>query len=202
LANKLISILKLILAVFLFPVVAAVSLSFSKEIDTLQTNTVNYLLWGIFSFLILYHLLWEPEVIFKKGQRIVEIIFKFFAPLVRVASFCLPVYTILILIIYLLLSLIIPALKDFVNYFIFFASFFLTMHMVFTAKSLKSRESDFLKANYFFAMELIYIVNLAIIAGSFNLVFAEFSFLDFFRATCQNTQNIFSPAFNQLFMVK
>ncbi|MDP2939413.1 MAG: hypothetical protein Q8O13_04950 [Candidatus Omnitrophota bacterium] len=198
-ANKIISILKLIFAVLLLPIVIAISFSFYSQLNILENLTVSYFTWGIFSFLILYHLIWEPEIIFKKGQRIVEIIFKFFTPLVKIASFCLPIYTLLTLIIYLLLSLLTAELKNFVNYFIFFVSFFLTMHIVFAAKSLKSRESDFLKANYFFAMELIYIVNLSIIAGAFNLIFWDFSFLDFFRLSCQNTQNIFLPIFNQLF---
>lgn len=201
-ANKIIGILKLIFAVLLLPVVIAVSFAFAKEIILLEAITIKYFLWGIFSFLILYHLIWDAEIIYKKGQRIVEIIFRFFAPLVRVASFCLPIYTLLILLAYFLLSLLIKEIKDFVNYLIFFSSFFLTMHVVFTAKALKSRQSDFLKANYFFAMEIIYLVNMAIVAGSFNLIFPDFSFLDFFRISCQNTQNIFLPVFNQLFLVK
>lgn len=123
-ANKLAAILKLIFAVLLFPVVIAATLGFAAEIKILNELTVNCFLWGIFSFLLLYHLLWEPEVIYKKGQRIVEITFKFFAPLVRVASFCLPIFTLLILIIYWLMSMPVTALKDFVNYSIFFSSSF------------------------------------------------------------------------------
>ncbi len=201
-ANKIVGILKLFFAVLLLPVVVAASFAFAKELILLESLAVSLFLWGIFAFLILHHLVWEAEIIYRKGQRMVEIIFKFFAPLVKVASFCLPIYTLLILIVYWLLSLVFADLNNFVNYFIFFVSFFLAMHIVFTAKSLKSREKDFLKANYFFAMELIYLANLYLIAGSFNLIFPEFSFLDFFRLTCQNTQNIFLPVFNQLFAVK
>ncbi len=201
-ANKLSSILKLIFAILLLAVVIACSIAFSREIMVLNKLTISCFLWGIFSFLIIYHLIWEPEVVYIKGQRVVEIVFRFFAPLVKVASFCLPIYTLFILIAYWLLSLLFTGLKDLGNYFIFFASFFLAMHIVFTAKSLKSRQSDFLKANYFFAMELIYLINIAIIAGLFNLILPDFSFLDFFRASCQNTQSIFLPVFRQLFAVK
>jgi hypothetical protein len=201
-ANKIISILKLIFAVLLLPVTIAASFGFAKEIVVLGQPLVNFFLWGIFAFLILYHLIWEPAIVYQKGQRVVEVIFSFFAPLVKVASFCLPIYTLLILIAYWLLSLLIEPLKNSVNYFIILASFFLAMHIVFTAKSLKSRQADFLKANYFFALEFIYLINICLTAGLFNIIFNDFSFLQFFRSTCQNTQNIISPVFNQLFVVR
>ena len=200
--NKLISILKLLIAILLLPVVVGTSFALAKEMNLSERFLVSSFLWGVFSFLLLYHLIWESEIVYKKGQRIVEVIFKFFSPLVKVASFCLPIYALLILITYWLLSALIPGLKNLVNYFIFFVSFSLTMHIVFTAESLKSRQSDFLKANYFFAMELIYLLNICLIAGLFNLALEGFSFLDFFRASCQNTQNIFLPVFNQLFVAK
>lgn len=201
-ANKIIGILKLIFAVLLLPVVIASSFGFAKEIVLLGKPLVDFFLWGIFAFLILYHLIWEPVIVYQKGQRVVEVIFKFFAPLVKIASFCLPIYTLLILIVYWLLSLVVASLKDFVNYFIILASFFLTMHIVFTAKTLKSREADFLKANYFFAVEFIYLISLCLIAGLLNIIFNGFSFLEFFRSSCQNTKDIVSPLFNQLFVVK
>jgi hypothetical protein len=196
--------LKLIFAIIFFPILVAVSLSFSNELQKLNAHLVSSFIWGIFVYLVV-HLLWyEPAPVYQKGQKITEVVFKFFSPLVKLASFFLPIFTIIILVAYYLLVM---ALKENLNpgyhsYFMFAVSFFMVMHIVFTAASLKSRQTDFLKANYFFAMEFIYIINIGIIAGMLSLIFKEFSFLSFFNGTCQITRDAFTAVCNQLFGVK
>lgn len=202
--SKFISILKLAFAVIFFPILTAVSLSFSNEIQKLNPRMVSAFVWGIFSYLIIHLLLYEPAPVYQKGQKIVSVVFRLFSPLVKLVSFFLPIFTIITLLVYYLLIL---TMKERFNpgyhsYFLFFSSFFMVLHIVFTAASLKSRQADFLKANYFFAMEFIYIINIGIVAGMFSLIFKEFSFLDFYNGSCQIAQNIFLVVFNQIFQVK
>lgn len=202
--SKITSILKLAFAVIFFPILVAVSLSFSNEIQKLAPHLVSSFVWGIFVYLIIHLLLYEPAPVYQQGQKITAAVFKFFSPLVKVASFFLPIFTILILLAYYLLVI---TLKEQFNYgyhryFVFAISLFMVLHMVFTAASLRNRQTDFLKANYFFAMEFIYIINIGIIAGMLSLIFKEFSFLNFFNGACQITQNTLLAVVNQLFCVK
>lgn len=202
--NKLVNLLKLLFAVVFFPVLIGVSVSFSDELQKLSPRLVTAFVWGIFSYLVIHLLLYEPQPVYQKGQRIVETIFRFFSPLVKLASFFLPIFSILTLTAYyILLTFLGDKFRfEYHIYFMFLTSFFMVLHIVFTAAALKGRQSDFLKANYFFAMEFIYIINLGIIAGMFSLVFTEFSFLNFFNGVCSVVSNIFTAVFSQLFRVK
>ena len=202
--SKITSILKLAFAVIFFPILVAVSVSFSNEIQKLSHHLVSSFVCGIFAYLVIHLLLYEPAPVYQKGQKITEVVFRFFSPLVKLASFFLPIFTILILLAYYLLVI---TLKDRFNpgyhsYFMFAVSFFMVLHIVFTAAALRNRQMDFLKASYFFAMEFIYIINIGIIAGMLSLIFKEFSFLNFFNGACQITQNAFLTVVNQLFSVK
>ena len=202
--SKITSILKLAFAIIFFPILVAVSLSFSNEIQKLSPRLVSSFVWGIFAYLVIHLLLYEPAPVYQKGQKITEMVFRFFSPLVKLASFFLPIFTILVLLAYYLLVI---TLKEQFNYgyhryFMFAVSFFMVLHLVFTAASLRNRQADFLKANYFFAMEFIYIINLGIISGMLSLIFKEFSFLSFFNGACEITRNAFLTVVNQLFSVK
>ena len=88
--------LRLILGVALLPVVYGVTLNLLNQMFVVERIILNYLLTGVSVFLALYLFIWEPIIIYKKGQRVLEIIFKFFAPLVKTAPYVLPIYTILI----------------------------------------------------------------------------------------------------------
>ena len=202
--NKFTSILKLISSVIFFPILVAVSVSFSNELQKLSPRLVASFVWGIFTYLLIHLLLYEPAPVYQKGQKITEVVFKFFAPLVRLASFFLPIFSILLLTAFYVLTVTLskPLRLEYQIYFMFFVSLFMVLHIVFTAASLRSRQTDFLKANYFFAMEFIYIINIGIIAGMFSLIFEDFSFLNFYNSTCNISKAIFLVVFNQLFQVK
>lgn len=202
--SKLSSLLKLLLAVIFFPALIGVSVSFSGQIQKLSPRLVTAFVWGIFSYLVIHLLLYEPQPVYQKGQRIAETVSRFFSPLLKLASFFLPIFSILTLTAYYVLFTWLgdKFRSEYHIYFMFLVSFFMVMHIVFTAASLRGRQSDFLKANYFFAMEFIYIINLGLIAGMFSLIFNEFSFLSFFNGACAAVRDIFIAVWSQLFGVK
>jgi hypothetical protein len=115
------------------------------------------------------------------------------------APYVLPVYTIILFIAYGLLS---AAIKSawLVQYSLFLIGFTFALHLVFSAKTIRSKKSDFLKANYIFGFSLIYIFSLAILAFCTNLIFKEFSFVSFCNSAFQIAGNIFYAVFKQLFL--
>ncbi len=189
LSNKTFSIIKFVLGICLLPFVYSVSTSFLKEFGLIERAFQGYFWAGIISFVVIYLLIYEPAIIYRKGHRLLEIIFSFFAPLVKVAPYLLPIYAIVIFIVYLLLSFIFKS-REFFSCFLFLFGFSLALHLVFSAKSVRSKQNDFLKANYIFGFSFIYIINIVLLAFCVNLIFKEFSFVNFFNSSFQEAKNI------------
>lgn len=190
--------LKLAIGLCLLPALYAVTFCFIGELAKLEEAAVRTFAWGIIGFLLLYLFVWEPAVIFKKGQRVLEVIFRFFAPLVKVAPFVLPIYTILISIGYFI-GLNFSGMKELTPLFIFGIGFSLALHLVFSAKTLRAKSGDKLKANYIFGFGCIYILDALLLALFFNLAFEHFSFLAFFNGSYQLSKGICLAVFKQLF---
>jgi len=194
---RLFSITKFILGVCLLPFVYSESLAFLNEFNQIEAPFRNYFWSGIISLLIIYLFVWEPTIIYIKGQKILEKIFRFFTPLVKVAPYLLPIYTLILFILYWVLAY---KFKDSINFFVFLFGFSIALHFIFSAKSLRSKQEDFLKANYIFGFAFIYIINLILLAFGLNLIFEKFSFVNFFNQSFQIAKSIFYAAFKQLFL--
>lgn len=198
-SEKFSVILKFILGILLLPFVYAATKCFINELVLLEKYIQLYFSSGIISFLILYLFVWEPVIVYKSGQRFVETIFHFFHPLVKVAPYVLPIYTIILFIIYLVSPFIYKS-KDLVNVFVLLIGFSIAFHLVFSAQSLKTKEADSLRANYIFGFSLIYIINIILVSLGLSLIFNRFSFVHFFNHTCQVSSDIFKAIFTQLFL--
>lgn len=195
----LLILLKFAVGLCLLPIVYAVSVCFARELIKLEPLVIHSFIWGIAGFLVVYLFIWEPAVLYKKGQRILEVLFRFFAPLVKVAPFVLPIYTILIFLIYFILVSFMD-LRNLLPVFLFGAGFSLALHLVFSAKTLRSKQGDSLKANYIFGFSWIYILDVLLLTLFFNLAFENFSILTFLNGSCQLAKNIYQALFSQMFL--
>lgn len=185
------------MGILLFPCVIGFTIGFSKELLSLEKSII-YFLSGTISYLVIHLFIYKPVIIYQKGQRMLEIIFRFFSPLVKVASYLLPIYTLFLFFVYFIISVFIKT-ELLTNYFLFLFSFSLSFHFILTAEILRTKE-DFLKANYIFGFSLIYILNLILISFGLNLIYDKFSFIRFFNGSFQIANNIFSVIFKQLFL--
>jgi hypothetical protein len=194
--QKIFGMSKLIAGVCLLPFVYSVSVAFLAESGSIDIVARRYFWSGVISMLILYLFIWEPAAVYTKGQKLVELIFNFLKPLVRVAPYVLPVYTIVIFFAYL----IIGHLFDLTDYFIFLFGLSMALHLIFTAKSMRGKKEDLLKGNYIFGFSLIYIINLAVLSFCFSTIFEKFSFVNFCNNSFQIAKSIFGAVIKQLFM--
>lgn len=199
LSNKVFGFSKFVLGVSLLPLIYSSTTSFLDGFSLVDKGIqVNF--WsGIASFLIIYLFVWEPVLIYAKGQKLLEICFNFFKPLVRVAPYLLPIYLILLFLLYGLLSLFIKS-EWLIKYSVFLFGFTFSLHLVFSAKSVRLRKGDFLKANYVFGFSFIYILNVMLLAFFINLIFEEFSFVGFCSNSFSAAGTIFYAVFKQLFL--
>jgi len=199
LSSKLFGIVKFILAIILLPLVYSSVVSFINEFTQIDRGLQQIFYNGIISFLVIYLFIWEPAVIYNKGHKLLEIMFSFFKPMVNVAPFLLPIYTILFFMIYGLLALGVKS-AWLITYTLFLIGFSSILHLTFSAKTIRSKKGDFLKANYIFGFSFIFILNLVLLALGFSLIFNEFSFVNFCNISLTIFRNIFLTAFKQLFL--
>jgi len=199
LTRKLLVFIKFVLGVCLLPCVYAITAAFLKQFGLIDISIQNYFWQGIITLLIIYLFVWEPAIVYSKGQKIVELLFNFFKPLVRVAPYLLPIYTILLVAVYAVLSWF---YKDLLGYFVFMFGFTLALHLIFSARTLRAKKEDFLKTNYIFGFSLVFIINLALLAFFINMMFDKFSFVEFCNDAVRVSRGIFEAAFTQLFINK
>ncbi|HNX82579.1 MAG TPA: hypothetical protein PKL77_10600 [Candidatus Omnitrophota bacterium] len=197
--GKLFAVTKFVLGLLLLPFVYSITVSFLKELPAISDPLVNTFWAGVISIVLVYLFVWEPAVLYSKGQGVVAILFMFLKPLVKVAPYLLPIYTIIVCLVYWFISLF---NKDLIGYFIFLFGFTLGMHLIFSAKSLRGKKGDFLKGNYIFGFSFVYILNVAMAAFFLNLVFEKYSFVGFADHAYLIASNIFQAVFTQLFAVK
>ena len=199
--NNTLDILKLILGVLLLVVVGAITLSFSNQISSLDSSIISSFIAGIVSLLVIFIFIWSPYILYKKGQHILEVCFNFFAPILKTASYTLPIYTIFIFIGYVLVFYFNKSEK-LLLYAIFLMGFSLCFHLVFTGIMLRPRNIELKRiANYIFGFCIIYIINIILCAWFFSLMKINFAFQDFFTSTLNISKNIYSAVFVQLFSV-
>jgi hypothetical protein len=201
LKDRLLSVLKFILAVLLLPLVIGITSSFLENLRKMSEGVCLAFGWGVVVYLILHILLYEPAQVFDASKKMAEKTIGFLSPWVKVAGFCVPFFTILSFVLYYFASLIWKDAPLF-PYFAFLASFTFTMHMVFTANALKKKQPGWLKENYFFSIFSIYIVNILIIAGAFYFLSGDFSFADFISRCGDVAGAIYTASFRQLFVVE
>ncbi len=199
LSAKAFGVIKFILGICLLPFVYSSSVSFLNEFGALDKAAQNNFWAGLITLLIIYLFVWEPAIIYAKGQRILEIVFTFFRPLVRVAPYLLPIYTLILFLGYWVLSFFIHS-GHLLSTFLFLFGFSLGLHLIFGAKSLRTKQEDFLKANYLFGFSFVYLLNLFLAALILNLVFAKFSLVNFLNNSFQTARGVFEAVFRQLFL--
>ena len=200
-SNRAVSIIKLIIVIFLLPLSFGNSFGFLSVLSSLDRVWVVYFWAGVFSFFVLDLAVYKLNFIYKRGQKIVEVLFSFFSPLVKFAPFVLPIFTILILIFSAAVAFF-GAISLHQRILLFLTGFSIVLHLVYTADALRQRPTDFLRASHFFSILFIYLFNLVILAATIDRILPEQAFLvEFLRKSAVATTDIYSAIFNQFFLV-
>jgi hypothetical protein len=161
--------------------------------------TLQHSLWvGMFTYLILKFFVYDFTEVYQFGQNMVTFCFQFLKPLVNAASYVIPIYTVIVLLVYALVSAMgkLAACKELL--FSFLAATF-TMHIILTAQDLYKKDTIAGKPTYFFGMELVYIIDVFLVALVMNVVLPGFSFVDFFNRLSSASFEIYKAVFMQLF---
>ncbi|MBF0386493.1 MAG: hypothetical protein HQL20_01395 [Candidatus Omnitrophica bacterium] len=190
--------LKFALAFLLLPLVIGSTAALQGQIDGFDA-TIKHTLWsGLVIYLILKFFVYDFSHVYKFGQGMVTFCFQFLKPLVNAASYVIPIYTVFVLLAYAAVAAL-GQLAAWKSILLTLVSATFSMHIILTAQDLYAKDSVFGKPTYFFGMELVYIIDVFLIALVMNVVLPGFSFIEFFKSLGGVSLGMYKTAFGQLF---
>lgn len=222
--SKAKSLVKNTIGIFLLPVVISITRNFYFELTDIKvlTEPSKYFLLGFAAYVFMYIVLFKLEYFYVLGHEFIHTIFiwifggKIISIKVKkdrgsvtstkknifidLAPYLVPIYTILIALVYLLGSSF-WNLYPLVRHFIFFAGFSFSFHLVMTIDKMKIEQPDFLDFGYLNSLTLIYLVNVIIIALFLGLLFPNFVFKEFMISFFEDTKELYITLFDQLFRI-
>jgi hypothetical protein len=197
--EKVFAVIKFILGLCMLPMVYSATRAFGAEFSVASHAGQGYFWGGVITFILIYLFIWEPVLIYESGHRLVETVFGFFQPFVRVAPNVLPIYAIIVFLFFCLGSLFIKG-PWFLRSSLFLAGFFVALHLVFSIRPLRTGKEDFLKSHFIFSASFIYIINVLLSAFFLSVFLKGSSFGDFVTRTVSVYRDIFYAVFKQLFL--
>lgn len=219
----IIKILRFILSILLIPTCTAVTISFYNGVGSIKNISYSGLIFilGAFSYCIAHLLLFKLDFMYILGHEVMHAIATFFSGgkvfgmkvsnkegsvntsspnlFVMLSPYLVPVYVILIALVYFTLSFF-TDVSRFSTHFIFFAGFFLMFHLVYTAESIRDKQSDMMKTGYFFSFFFIYIVNLILVFFIISLLFPQALFSGFISASFEKSKQFYYSFWKQMFL--
>jgi hypothetical protein len=115
------------------------------------------------------------------------------------APYLIPVYTVILAAVYFILSFFIDITK-YSGAFIFLIGFTLMLHLVYTAESIRDKQSDLIKTGYFSSISFIYITNLIIVFLIVSFFFQGASFVSFIADVYEKAKIFYWSFWKQLFL--
>ncbi|OGX36546.1 MAG: hypothetical protein A3C36_05985 [Omnitrophica WOR_2 bacterium RIFCSPHIGHO2_02_FULL_52_10] len=195
--NTFLSVIKFILAVLALPVAWASASEFHRFTMRLPGPYEEFFYWGMFGFVLLYvffYQFWGP---YELGQKIIAGIFQFTAPANRLIAHIIPFYLSVILLLFAF-TLNFLEINAYDHYFMFFAGFAFTMHIILTADELQEAEKAFIKPTYLLTIMLVLTLMICVTVLLCNLVLMKFTYPDFAQAVIDKAWDIYIEAYNRL----
>lgn len=205
------------------PACVAVTLSFYKEMSSIKgvSELGMIFILGAFSYSILHLFLFKLDFLYVLGHEAMHAIATFFSGgkvtgikvsskegsvktttpnfFVILSPYLIPVYAVITALLYFALSFFTDVSK-LSSYFIFFIGFTLMFHLVYTAASIREKQSDLIKTGYLFSILFIYIVNIVIVFFIISVLLPKASFFDFISASAEKSKQFYYNFWKQLFL--
>jgi len=169
------SILKFVLSIVLLPLVIGLSKGFLTKIIKQPSYVRDNLILATGLYLVIHLFILELRNIYDLGQRIVGKLFSFFVPLRRIMYHCLPFYTTLFFVLFLIFKAMFGH-KEVIGYFIFLMSFSAIMHLLITSGYLKGESQSVIRGDYFLSLTFVYLFGLILFCGFLSVMVKNFPF--------------------------
>ena len=196
-AKIIITAVKLIFAVLIFPIVIASTLSFVDHSTDFPPEFQDFFLWGILTFLLIFLFFYQFWGVYEFGQKITSSVFKFIAPFDHYAVQIIPFYFILVMLLFYVETALFKT-HNYDHYFLFFAGFTITMHILLAAQDLQEQEKTTIKPTYLFWMGVIYTVNISLVVLFLDLNAGDFTFPKYFQSIADQSWAIYSSCWEMV----
>jgi len=216
-------IARFLLTILLLPFCIAITANFYKGIVSIKaiSETGFIFILGALSYSLFHFILFKLDFLYVLGHESMHAIATLFSGgkvlnikvskkqgsvrtttpnmFVVLAPYLVPIYTVLLALIYYLLSFFIDIGRH-SQLFIFLIGFTLMFHIAYTAQSIKEKQSDLIKTGYLFSVEFVYIINLIIVFAIISFLFKRLDFLDFLSLSYSDTKIFYQSIWRQLFL--
>lgn len=213
-------IVKLLIGVLLIPIAIGSTSAFYSNMVLVKELSANmrFFLWGIVSYVVLHIFFYKPIYVYVLGHEAIHAAAAWLFGgkiksvkvskdggsvatdksnfVIELSPYFVPVYTIIILAVYFVIS---ASYKINSATFIFLIGFTLAFHLISTVEILKIKQPDIVKSGYVFSISLVYILNLAVIALVFGVLFADFEITRYFKDVFLASKAIYGGIIKQLF---
>ena len=189
-----IAILKIIGFLLILPLIIATFIAFQAQILSLPVNKEVWVLWGAGVFVALNLFVYSFKDVYDFGRVLVEKMLTFFKP----AGFIFPIYSLLIIIIYVITLIL--GHSAWQSYFIFTIAMSLAMHLILTAHEIYGSDNSILKSHYLLTFGVIFIVNLFIMSLLLAWAIPEYSFIGFIKSLASQTVHLYKFVYKALFV--
>ncbi|MBU4149577.1 MAG: hypothetical protein KKB52_04430 [Candidatus Omnitrophica bacterium] len=214
---------RFILSILLIPACVAFTISFYRGVTGISGISGSGLIFilGAFSYSVLHLILFKLDFLYVLGHEVMHAIAIFVSGgkvlgmkvsgkegsvktttpnlFIMLAPYLVPVYVVMLALLYFVFSFFTDAAR-FSGYFIFFTGFTLMFHLVYTAESIREKQSDLMKAGYYFSISFIYIVNIVIVYLIISFLFPKILFFDFISASFEKSKQFYYSSWRQLFL--
>ncbi|MFH1046412.1 MAG: hypothetical protein V1727_05545 [Candidatus Omnitrophota bacterium] len=217
------SIFKTIVGILLLPVSLAATKAFAVELGQIKQldGSAEYFLNGVLIYLVIHLVLHKPDFFYVFGHEVAHALAALLCggrvnsfnvsarggavttsksnSFIALFPYFFPTYTILVWLAYFFTTLFYHK-GNFMPHFLFLVGFTLALHLIMTADSLKIKQPDIFKTGYLFSISMVYVLNLLLISFILSLVFAGFSFSQFFLSGAERSGEIYQAIYSQLFL--
>ena len=215
--------LRFIISVLLIPICVIVTISFYNGIFNIKDVSESglYFILGALLYSMMHLLLFRLDFLYTLGHESMHALATFCSGgkasnmkvsskegsvktttpnfFVMLAPYLIPVYTVIIAIIYFAMSFFIDITR-YSSVFMLLIGFTLMFHLAYTAESMRDKQSDLIKAGYLSSISFIYIVNLIVVFLIISLLFRDASFVDFISDVYKKTSFFYYSFWKQLFL--
>ncbi len=198
--STLIMALKFVLAFLLMPIVWATAVEFHQYIIVLPGSYEDFFFWGMFGFVLVFLFFYQFWGVYEFGQKMISGSLQFTAPANHFIAKIVPFYVTFILLLFYVVKHFLN-IDHYVHYFMFFAGFALTMHILLTAQDLQENEKVFIKPSYLFTMMCAFVLMIFVVVLLINLLVREFTFFEFLTSVWDDASVVYFYVLRKAFLI-
>ena len=196
--NGISELIKFVFFVLVIPLIAAVTISFQKELSELKTVYHHSFEWGIVTYSILYFFLCDLVWLYKFGQSVSGEILRIWEPLAKVMPYIFPIYTVLTVGAYYIVVRVLGMGPN-QGWWFFVMGFTFAMHLIMTARELYEEDTSLFKPNYLFEMTLVYVLDVFLMVQLLNATAWKFSLVAFAQTVIDLTRDFYTIIYLRIF---